>query len=79
MKWIARPINGRWTGRNKKEAEKVGFFWDGNDCSCKCENRPKTPWGCRIRKYKAPASPRKGFGAVVGIMMGTHDEFGKPK
>jgi hypothetical protein len=31
-----------------------------------------------VSKYHPPAPPRKGFGAVVGIMTGTHDEFGKP-
>ncbi len=78
MKWICTPKGLGWTGRHKKAAAAFGFGWDGNDRSCISESRPKTPWGCVVRKYKPPAPPRKGFGVVAGILLGTHGEFGKP-
>jgi len=77
MKYICVP-RGSWTARHDKEARKVGFRWDGNSMLMETETKPGTPWGCTVRKYKAPAPPRHGFGAAVGIMIGTHDEFGKP-
>ena len=79
MKWICTPKGGRWTGRHKAAARSSGFGWDGTDCAITSDSRPRAPWGCRVRRYQAPALPRQGFGAVVGILIGTHDEFGKPK
>jgi hypothetical protein len=79
MKWIAKPKGLRWTGRHKNEAKKIGFRWDGNDMSMQADSRPCTPWGCVVRKYIPRRPPRKGFGVVVGMLIGTHDEFGKPR
>ena len=78
MKYIAIPKGGRWIGRHKREARKAGFCWDGNNCSIEADSRPTPPWGCTVRKYIPPKPPRKGFGVVIGMLVGTHDEFGKP-
>ncbi len=79
QKWIALPKKGAWTYRHEKAAVSGGFIWDGNDQSYIGEQHPETPWGCVVRKYRPPAPPRKGFGAAIGIMIGTYDEFGRPK
>ncbi len=79
MKWVCVPKSGGWTGRHKAAAKAAGFGWDGNDMSLTSDTRPRTPWGCSVRPYRAPAPPRKGFGAVAGILLGTHDQYGRPK
>jgi len=64
--------------RARKAAWRIGFRWDGVDFIMESETRPPRPWGCKVRPYRPPAMPRKGFGVVAGILLGTHDEFGRP-
>ena len=75
MKWICIP-KGAWTQRHEKAARKAGFVWDGADMSFVGDIRPETPWGCIVRKYNAP-SPKDTVSVAIGIIVGTHDEFGK--
>jgi len=77
-KWVCNSKSGRWSTRHKKAARTAGFTWDGNDMVYIGGKKPNTPWGCRVNLYVPPKPPRKGFGAVIGILTGTHDEFGKP-
>lgn len=78
MKWICIPKNQTWDERKKRSAVRCGFFWDGVDMAFEGNTRPAPPWGCKVLKYKPPAPPKKGFGAAVGILVGSHDEYGKP-
>lgn len=75
-KWIAKPTGD--TIRHERAMRQVGFRWDGCDWSMISPTRPPRPWGCKVYRYRPPKPPRKGFGAAIGIMIGTHDEFGKP-
>ena len=75
-KWIAKPTGD--TIRHERAMRQIGFRWDGCDWSMISPTRPPRPWGCKVYRYRPPKPPRKGFGAAIGIMSGTHDEFGKP-
>jgi len=75
-KWIAKPTGD--TIRHQRAMSQAGFRWDGCDWSMISPTKPPRPWGCKVYRYRQPAPPRKGFGAALGIMGGTHDEFGRP-
>jgi len=80
-KWVCRAkgsLYGSASGRAEKDMRRIGFRWDGCDWSMESETKPPRPWGCLVRKYRPPAPPRKGFAAALGILAGTHDEFGRP-
>ena len=76
-RWVAKII-GANTLRTQRALKEAGFYWTGREWGSVAEDRPKRGWGFRVRAYRPPRPPRKGFGAAIGIMIGTHDEFGKP-
>ena len=73
----ARPKGGRLTGAHKKAMHAAGFGWTGNAWLCKAEKLPKV-WGCTVRIYRPPVA-RDPISVMVGMLTGTHDEFGRRK
>ncbi len=77
-RWVAVIVGSNTTLRTERAMKAAGFSWTGREWASFAEIRPKHGWGFRVRRYHPPKPPRKGFGAAVGIMIGTHDEFGHP-
>lgn len=72
QKYEARPKGGL-TSRHKKALRDAGFSWEGS-AWIRIGPGPR-PWGCTVRRWKAPALGRKD--AWIGILVGTHDQYGK--
>ena len=69
----ARP-KGSLTGRHKKALGAAGFYWSGS--AWIRQGRGPRPWGCNVAKYR-PSKREDTLDKCVGIILGTHDEFGR--
>ena len=69
----ARPKN-RLTGRHVKALQTTGFAWCGN--AWLRAGPGSRPWGCLVRRYFRPR-PKDPMVPVLGILLGTHNEFGR--
>ena len=69
----ARP-KGSLNERVRKSLHAAGFSWSEN--AWLRDGKGSRPWGCTVRKY-IPPHPKDPMVSVLGILLGTHDEFGR--